>query len=88
MFPLILSLLTLTLATPSLAALGDGDWASAHQKAATAVAKLSSSEKITLVTGVGWQKGGCVGNIAAISSIGFPGLCLQDGPLGLVFSAV
>lgn len=82
MYEITLSLLALTLINPSLAALGDGDWASAHQKAATAVGKLSSSEKITLVTGVGWQKGSCVGNIAAISSIGFPGLCLQDGPLG------
>jgi beta-glucosidase len=35
------------------------------------------------VTGVGWQKGPCVGNTAAVSSIGYPSLCLQDGPLGV-----
>jgi beta-glucosidase len=35
-----------------------------------------------LATGIGWEKGPCVGNIAAIAAIGFPELCLQDGPLG------
>lgn len=72
----------LALATPSFAALGDGDWRAAHTKATAALAKLSSQDKVTLVTGVGWQKGSCVGNTASISSIGFPELCLQDGPLG------
>lgn len=72
----------LTLATPISAAAGDGAWASAYSKATTALAKMSQQDKVTLVTGVGWQKGTCVGNIAAISSIGFAGLCLQDGPLG------
>jgi beta-glucosidase len=72
----------LALATPIFAAAGDGDWASAYSKATTALAKLSNANKVALVTGVGWQKGTCVGNIAAISAISFPGLCLQDGPLG------
>lgn len=71
-------------ATAVLAASGDGDWASAYTKAEAALAKLSNEEKVGLATGLGWQKGACVGNVAAISSIGFPELCLQDGPLGYV----
>lgn len=71
-----------TLATPILGAAGDGDWAAAYTKAQTALAKLTNANKVALATGMGWEKGPCVGNIAAISSIGFPELCLQDGPLG------
>lgn len=79
---LLPALSSLIFAIPALAAAGDGDWASAYAKAATALAKLSTANKVTMVTGVGWQKGPCVGNIAAIAAIGFPELCLQDGPLG------
>ncbi|GAW24709.1 hypothetical protein ANO14919_143000 [Xylariales sp. No.14919] len=59
------------------------DWAAAYTKANAALAKLSSADKIKIVTGVGWGKGQCVGNTAAINSIGYPSLCLQDGPLGV-----
>ena len=72
----------LALVTPIYAGAGDGDWAAAYTKAKAALAKLSTANKITMVTGMGWEKGPCVGNIAAISAIGFPELCLQDGPLG------
>ncbi|KAH8805958.1 glycoside hydrolase family 3 protein [Xylogone sp. PMI_703] len=81
----VFSLLAL-LATPLLAAPGDGDWASAYTKANAALAKLSNNQKVSLVTGTGWMKGPCVGNLAAISSIGFPQLCLQDGPLGVRYA--
>jgi hypothetical protein len=74
----------LAFATPILAAAGDGNWASAYSKAQIALAKLTNANKVALATGIGWKKGPCVGNIAAISSIGFPELCLQDGPLGYV----
>jgi len=74
----------LALAATSFAAPGDGDWAAAYTKATAALAKLTQANKIALVTGTGWQKGPCVGNTAAISSIGYPALCLQDGPLGYV----
>lgn len=33
-----------------------------------------------MVTGT---PGPCVGNIVAIERLGFPGLCLQDGPLAI-----
>lgn len=74
----------LVFATPLLAAAGDGDWAAAYTKAEAALAKLTNANKVALATGIGWQKGPCVGNLAAIPSIGFPELCLQDGPLGSV----
>jgi len=80
-----------TLALLALASLGPNpvaaavDWTVAHRKAATALAKLSQQDKISLVTGVGWEKGPCVGNTAPISAIDYPRLCLQDGPLGIRF---
>ena len=80
-------LYTLTsFAAPILGAAGDGDWAAAYTKAKTALAKLTNANKVALATGIGWEKGPCVGNTAAISSIGFPELCLQDGPLGYAAS--
>jgi hypothetical protein len=54
-----------------------GTWDAAYTKASAALAKLSQSEKIGIVTGLGWQGGGCVGNTKAAGSIGYPSLCLQ-----------
>lgn len=59
------------------------DWDTAYTKANAAFAKLSQSEKIGMVTGTGWQANNCVGNTKAAGSIGYPSLCLQDGPLGI-----
>ncbi|KAH6661054.1 beta-glucosidase 1 [Truncatella angustata] len=58
-------------------------WSAAYEKANAALAKLSLTDKINIVSGIGWDKGPCVGNTAAISSISYPQLCLQDGPLGV-----
>ncbi|KAI0399741.1 glycoside hydrolase family 3 protein [Xylaria palmicola] len=66
-----------------LSAAAAADWAAAYTKANAALAKLSSNDKINIVTGVGWNKGPCVGNTAAINSIGYPQICIQDGPLGV-----
>ncbi|KAG8713760.1 hypothetical protein FRC08_012855 [Ceratobasidium sp. 394] len=63
-----------------------GAWATAITKAKAAVAKLTLDQKVSLGTGVMWQKGHCVGNTPAISSINFPGLCLQDSPLGVRYA--
>ncbi|CAD6930402.1 unnamed protein product [Tilletia controversa] len=71
---------------PPLKATGNSKWAGAITKAQAMVAKLNSTEKVGLVTGVGWQNGQCVGNIAAIPRVGFGGLCLQDSPLGVRFA--
>jgi beta-glucosidase len=75
---LILSILAF--AIPILAAAGDGDWEAAYAKAKTALAKLSNANKVSLARGTGCEKSLCVGNIASITVIGFPELCLQDGP--------
>ncbi|KAI0508883.1 glycoside hydrolase family 3 protein [Xylaria bambusicola] len=61
-------------------------WEAAYAKANSALARLSSNDKINIVTGVGWGKGACVGNTPAINSIGYPSLCLQDGPLGVRYA--
>jgi beta-glucosidase len=50
------------------------------KKAKAFVAQLTIEEKADMVTG---QAGPCVGNIVAIPRLGFPGLCLQDGPLAI-----
>lgn len=52
-------------------------WDEAYTKATAALARLSQDEKIGIVTGIGWQKGPCVGNTKAANSIGYPSLCLQ-----------
>ncbi|TFK30639.1 cellulose-binding beta-glucosidase [Coprinopsis marcescibilis] len=62
------------------------EWQAAWVKAQAAVARMSVADKVNLGTGIQWQKGACVGNIAPIQSINFPGLCLQDGPLGVRFA--
>ncbi|KAK6984968.1 glycoside hydrolase family 3 protein [Favolaschia claudopus] len=58
-------------------------WAAAYVKAKAAVAKMSTQDKVNLATGVGWEVGHCVGNTPSISSISFPGLCLEDSPVGV-----
>ncbi|PVH77153.1 glycoside hydrolase family 3 protein [Cadophora sp. DSE1049] len=82
----LLSLSFLALATAIQAAPGDGDWAVAYTKSKAALPKLSTANKVGMVTGKGWMKGPCVGNVAAVAAIGFPDLCLQDGPLGVRYA--
>ncbi|KAH9936901.1 beta-glucosidase [Amylocystis lapponica] len=56
-------------------------WEVAYAKAEALVAQLNVVEKVNITTGVGWENGRCVGNIAAVGE--FPGLCLEDSPLGV-----
>ncbi|KAF9451014.1 glycoside hydrolase family 3 protein [Macrolepiota fuliginosa MF-IS2] len=61
-------------------------WNTAYSKAKAKVAAFSLEEKVSIATGVGWMNGRCVGNIPAIQPItgrGWPGLCLEDSPLGV-----
>ncbi|KAF8649775.1 hypothetical protein AX16_005541 [Volvariella volvacea WC 439] len=62
------------------------EWTAAYAKARPQVARLSLQDKVNLVTGVGWQNGHCIGNTPPVPSINFPGLCLDDGPLGIRFA--
>ncbi|CAE6473864.1 unnamed protein product, partial [Rhizoctonia solani] len=61
-------------------------WTESHNFAKTFVSKLKLEQKVNITTGVGWKVGRCVGNIAAQPEIGWPGLCLQDSPLGVRFA--
>ncbi|KAL8297693.1 hypothetical protein RB597_007188 [Gaeumannomyces tritici] len=61
-------------------------WDEAYAKANAALSRLSQQDKIGIVTGIGWDKGPCVGNTSPVSSINYPQLCLQDGPTGIRFA--
>ncbi|KIM94749.1 carbohydrate-binding module family 6 protein [Oidiodendron maius Zn] len=52
----------------------------AQNKAEASLKQLSINDKVGLVSGSG---GDCVGNTFSAPSIGYPSLCLQDGPLGV-----
>ncbi|KAK7462217.1 hypothetical protein VKT23_007822 [Stygiomarasmius scandens] len=58
-------------------------WDTAFDKAKSLLAGFSLQEKVDIATGVGWMGGRCVGNIAANEDKGFPGLCLEDSPIGV-----
>lgn len=47
------------------------------------IANFSIEEKVNVTTGVGWMNGLCVGNIPPVQN--WPGLCLEDSPLGVRF---
>ncbi|KAJ2997870.1 hypothetical protein HDV02_005054 [Globomyces sp. JEL0801] len=61
-------------------------WEQASELAKSAVAKLSLSDKVKMVSGIGWEGGPCVGNILSVPVPGFDGLCLQDAPTGVRFA--
>lgn len=48
------------------------------------IANFTIEQKVNITTGVGWMNGLCVGNIPSVAE--FPGLCLQDSPLGVRFT--
>lgn len=60
-------------------------WEESYRKAAELVGKMTLVEKVNITTGTGWSMGMCVGNTGPVDRLGFPSLCLQDGPLGLRF---
>ena len=64
----------------------DAKWADGYQKAAELVKQMTLPEKVNITTGVGWSMEMCVGNNGAVPRLGFPSLCLQDGPLGIRFA--
>lgn len=61
-------------------------WEESYRKAAAMVEKMTLVEKVNVTTGTGWAQDLCVGNTAPANGVGFPALCLQDGPLGLRFT--
>jgi beta-glucosidase len=67
---------------PAKATAGKGDWAWAVAKARKFVSGLTIEEKVNVTTGVSLS-GKCLGNTGEITSRGWKGICLQDGPLGV-----
>ncbi len=61
-------------------------WKDSYAKAYALVSKMTLPEKVNVTTGTGWQMGLAVGNTGPAIHVGFPGLALQDGPLGLRFA--
>ncbi|KAK5687657.1 hypothetical protein LTS10_001797 [Elasticomyces elasticus] len=61
-------------------------WKRSYQRAADLVGQMTLVEKVNITTGTGWSMGMCVGNTGPVDRLGFPSLCLQDGPLGLRFA--
>ncbi|KIW57183.1 hypothetical protein PV05_05774 [Exophiala xenobiotica] len=61
-------------------------WKDSYDKAQKLVDRMSLVEKVNITTGTGWAMDLCVGNTAPAVNAGFPGLCLQDGPLGIRFA--
>ncbi|KAM5539610.1 hypothetical protein V8D89_006719 [Ganoderma adspersum] len=57
-------------------------WAAAKAKAKALLSEWTFAQKVNVTTGVGSVGGRCVGNIAPIGD-DWPGLCFQDGPLGV-----
>ncbi|KAI5807721.1 family 3 glycoside hydrolase [Peziza echinospora] len=65
----------------------DKAWKDAYDKARVLVGKMSLLEKVNVTTGIGWSMGPCVGNTGETGvGVGFPSLCLQDGPLGIRYT--
>ncbi|KAK7414408.1 hypothetical protein QQX98_006686 [Neonectria punicea] len=58
-------------------------WAESYRKAADLVSQMTLPEKVNITTGTGWSMGLAVGNTGPATNAGFPGLALQDGPLGI-----
>ncbi|KAF7303827.1 Beta-glucosidase [Mycena indigotica] len=70
---------------PAPATQGNGDWATAVARARKLVAGLTLEEKVNVTTGIDTQ-GRCVGNTGTIPRLGWPGICLNDSPLGVRFA--
>lgn len=45
-----------------------------------------TTDAVNITTGIGWAMGPCVGNTGPVERLGFPSICLQDGPLGVRFA--
>ncbi|KAF2182870.1 glycoside hydrolase family 3 protein, partial [Zopfia rhizophila CBS 207.26] len=61
-------------------------WEEDYRKAAELVRQMTLVEKVNVTTGVGWMINMCIGKMGSVERLGFPRLCLQDGPLGMRFT--
>ncbi|KAF5671691.1 glycoside hydrolase family 3 [Fusarium heterosporum] len=68
---------------PSPMGKGLGDWSSAYKQASALVAQMSNEEKTAVISGQTNVTNGCAGMIPGVPRLGFPGICVSDGPNGL-----
>ncbi|KAI0397051.1 glycoside hydrolase family 3 protein [Xylariaceae sp. FL0594] len=62
----------------------DASWSDAYDKAVALVSQMNIAEKVNITGGTGlFMVRRCVGNTGSVPRLGFPSLCLQDGPLGV-----
>lgn len=86
------SALTLLLAFNAATSLVDAkinvlSWEDAYEKAGSLVSQMSTEQKVSIATGIQWQRGLCMGNTYGTEEPYFPSLCLQDSPLGIRHAA-
>jgi beta-glucosidase len=62
---------------------GIGTWADAYTQAKTLVDQMTNEEKSNITTGLSPLTTSCGGEVAGVPRLGFPGMCLTDGPNGL-----
>lgn len=62
---------------------GLDDWSDAYQQASAMVDQMTVEEKVSVVSGQTSAKDGCAGLIPGVPRLGFPGICVNDGPNGL-----
>ncbi|RGP78933.1 beta-glucosidase g [Fusarium longipes] len=65
----------------SFSAVNTEKWINARHEADSVISKMTLKEKSLMVTGT--FDGTCIEYIAPIKRLGFGGLCIQDGPIGL-----
>ncbi|KAH8922233.1 glycoside hydrolase family 3 protein [Atractiella rhizophila] len=58
-------------------------WDEAKSLAAATISSLTLEEKVGLMYGLGQFGSQCVGNTHAVTRVGLPSICLNDGPAGV-----
>ncbi|KAI1367582.1 beta-glucosidase-like protein [Xylaria arbuscula] len=61
----------------------DDGWGAAYESAVALVSNMTIAEKVNITAGTGIYMGRCVGNSGSAPRVGFPQMCLEDGPLGV-----
>lgn len=68
---------------PSPQVSGRGGWDEALSNAQAMVSQMSLEEKVNITGGYESKTTACSGSVPAVNRLGFPGMCVQDGPAGV-----